>query len=239
MKNRARDLFRDRRGVSAVEFAVIAPVMAALLIGLGDFSGGLYASRKVASLAQTVADLAARPLNCGGDESRVCISDSDMTDLFNAGKALVSPFNATNLKVTISEVGIFEERANNQGANNEEANNEGANRFSARVIWSATDGGALRSCGALTANDARPVSPGTIPRGFVETRNNVPPKAGSIIVVDAIFPYSALGGSGPSIMLEATGYASVRNMRSAAVSENLPIGHIRNESGQGTNCVAD
>lgn len=224
MKNRARDLFRDRRGVSAVEFAVIAPVMAALLIGLGDFSGGLYASRKVESLAQTVADLAARPLNCGGDESRVCISGSDMTDLFNAGKALVSPFNATNLKVTISEVGIF---------------NEGADRFSARVIWSATDGGALRSCGALTANDARPVSPGTIPRDFVETRNNVPPKAGSVIVVDAIFPYSALGGSGPSIMLEATGYASVRNMRSAAVSENLPIGHIRNESGQGTNCVAD
>lgn len=221
----ARDLFRDRRGVAAVEFALIAPIiMVPLMIGLGDFAGGAYASRKVETVAQTVADLAARPLNCGGNESRVCISSNDMTDLFNAGKALVSPFNPTNLSITISEVGIFD---------------EGAGHFSARVIWSATDGGAVRQCGPLSASDARPVSAGSIPRDFVETRNNVPPKAGSIIVVDAIFPYSAIGGVGPSISLEATGYANVRNMRSAAVSAHLPIGHIRNESGQGTNCVAE
>jgi hypothetical protein len=54
-----------------------------------------------------------------------------------------------------------------------------------------------------------------------------------MIVVDASFPYSSL--STPT----ATGYAAARNLRTAAVSADLPIGHIRNESGMGTNCVSE
>jgi Flp pilus assembly protein TadG len=202
MKRRARVLLRDARGVAAIEFAVLAPVMAAILVGLIGLTGRFYASWKINAVAQTVADLAARPLACAGDNSKVCITASDMNDLFNAGRALLSPFDPRGLAITISEVGVF------AGANG---------GVSARVIWSASSGGDQRACGNVN------------PRSF----NYGGTRPGTMIVVDASFPYSSL--STPS----STGYAAVRNLRTAAVSVDLPIGHIRNESGMGTNCVAE
>jgi len=202
MRARARTLLRDSRGVAAIEFAVAAPVMAIVLVGMVEVIGHVYASWKINSVAQTVADLAARPLDCGDDKSKACISASDMKDLFNAGKALLSPFDPASLAITVSEVGVF------AGANG---------GVSAKVIWSASMGGAKRGCGEVNSKDF----------SYRGTR------PGTMIVVDASFPYSSL--STPT----ATGYAAVRNLRTAAVSADLPIGHIRNESGMGTNCVAE
>lgn len=202
MSRRILALPGDTRGVSAIEFALLAPVMAVIVFGLIEATGRVYASWKIDAVAQTVAELAARPLDCGGDKSRVCITAGEMKDLFNAGNALLSPFNAGELAVTISEIGVFA---------------DGNGKYSGKVIWSASKVGAKRACGDVNSSNF----------------SYAADRPGTIIVVDASFPFSAT--STPT----ATGYATVRNLRSAAVSADLPIGHIRNESGLGTNCVEE
>jgi Flp pilus assembly pilin Flp len=223
MIRRAQNPLRDERGVAAIEFAVLAPLMVALIIGSVDLAGGFYASQKVHNLAQTVADLAARPVSCGTSQSRICISAGEMSDLFNAARALVTPFSANNLKVTISEAGVF---ADDNG------------QISARVIWSVTESGEKRACGPLQAGNARPVASASIPSALLDKTADGAPVTGAVIIVDASLPYSAVGGSGPAINLESTGYATVRNLRRSSDPAALPIGHIRNESGMGTNCVS-
>jgi Flp pilus assembly protein TadG len=52
---RLRSLRRDRRGVTAVEFAIIAPVMIGMCISVVDFGLGLYTQVQVADAAQAGA----------------------------------------------------------------------------------------------------------------------------------------------------------------------------------------
>ena len=49
----------DRRGVSAVEFALIAPIMVAMYLGAAELTQVLTLDRKVTSAANAVADLVA------------------------------------------------------------------------------------------------------------------------------------------------------------------------------------
>jgi Flp pilus assembly pilin Flp len=52
-------LLREERGVSAIEFALIAPVIAILIIGIIDFGMGLWRQMQVANAAEAGAAYAA------------------------------------------------------------------------------------------------------------------------------------------------------------------------------------
>jgi len=59
-----RRLARDERGVSAVEFAMLLPLMLTLYLGAVEISQGIAADRKVTLVSRTVADLAVvRPIH--------------------------------------------------------------------------------------------------------------------------------------------------------------------------------
>jgi Flp pilus assembly protein TadG len=88
---------RDRRGVSAVEFAIIAPVMIGLYLGCVEVSDGVAADRKVSLTAATVANLAAEVST---------ISTDGMTNILDASSAIMAPFSANNLKITVSCLSI-------------------------------------------------------------------------------------------------------------------------------------
>ena len=47
----------DRRGVSAVEFALLAPLMITLYVGCAEVSDGVGADRKVSLTAAALANL--------------------------------------------------------------------------------------------------------------------------------------------------------------------------------------
>ena len=66
----AADFLADRRGLSAVEFALLLPLMLTLYLGGVEVSNAVAADRKVAIVARTVADLASRMKT---------ISNADMT----------------------------------------------------------------------------------------------------------------------------------------------------------------
>ncbi len=59
---RLSQFWRDARGVSAVEFALIAPVMITLLLGSVELSDVMIADRKATSVASTTADLVAQAI---------------------------------------------------------------------------------------------------------------------------------------------------------------------------------
>ena len=62
---------QDRRGVSAVEFAMLLPLMVTLYLGTVEISQGVGIDRKVTLTTRTVADLASQVSS---------INNSDMTN---------------------------------------------------------------------------------------------------------------------------------------------------------------
>jgi Flp pilus assembly protein TadG len=116
---------RDHRGVSAVEFAMLLPLMVTLYLGSVEISLGVGIDRKVTLVARTVADLASQVSS---------INNSDMTNMLSASSAVIAPYDkppysATMLKVVVSAVSV--------SANG-----------TATVAWSDTLNGTRRSVGS-------------------------------------------------------------------------------------------
>ncbi len=110
-------LRRDQKGVSAVEFAMMLPLMVTLYLGAVEVSQAVAIHRKVTLTARTVADLASQVTS---------INNADMTNMLTAASAVVAPFPSGELKVTVSAVTID------------------ANGI-ARVAWSDTLNGTARA----------------------------------------------------------------------------------------------
>jgi Flp pilus assembly protein TadG len=90
-------LAADQRGVSAIEFALLLPLMIALYLGTVEISQGISVDRKVTMTARAVADLVSQAST---------INNSDMTDILSASTAVMTPYTASPLKVTVSSVVI-------------------------------------------------------------------------------------------------------------------------------------
>ncbi len=90
-----RRFARDQRGVSAVEFALIAPVLITFYFGFAETTQAMMAKRRVSHIASTIGDLVAQ------DQS---LTNTELTDLWTVGDALLSPFNTTPLKMRVTSV---------------------------------------------------------------------------------------------------------------------------------------
>lgn len=116
-----RRLARNNRGISAVEFALLVPIMITLFIGGSEVTQGITIKRKTTIATRTIADLVAQSST---------LSDSDMTAIFAATAAVIAPYPAGNLKLVVSNIQI-------------DANNN------ASVVWSSGyNGGTARAAGS-------------------------------------------------------------------------------------------
>ena len=97
LARRAFALARDRSGVSAVEFALLLPLMVTLYVGGTEISQGVAIARKVTLTAHTVADLVSRVTST---------STSDLQNSLNAAVAVIAPYKPSNMTVTVSQVYI-------------------------------------------------------------------------------------------------------------------------------------
>ena len=84
---------RDRRGMSAVEFAFVAPVMVGLYLGCAEISDGVAVDRKVSLTAGALSNLTSQVTT---------ISSGDMTNILDASSAIVAPYDASKLTLTVS-----------------------------------------------------------------------------------------------------------------------------------------
>src|SRR5471032_2500781 len=84
---------RDQRGVSAVEFALLAPMMIGLYLGCVEISQGVAADRKTSLVSAALANLTAQVST---------ISSTDMTNILDASSAIIQPYSASLLKMTVT-----------------------------------------------------------------------------------------------------------------------------------------
>ena len=107
----------DKRGVSAVEFAMLLPLMVTLYIGGVEVSSAIAVDRKVTLVSRTLGDLVAQSTS---------VNATDMTNILNAASSVVQPYQPSLIKVTVSRVDV-------------DANGV------AKVIWSKTKNGTVQS----------------------------------------------------------------------------------------------
>lgn len=92
-----RRLYDDTRGVAAVEFAMILPIMFFLFVGTIEFSQALTVDRRVTQSASSTADLIARAPKEGLTAAQV---DSELRII----EQLMRPYDSSPLTVRIISV---------------------------------------------------------------------------------------------------------------------------------------
>jgi len=126
--------WRDRRGVSTVEFAITLPVLLLIFVGMIEFGEVFTAERRINIVANSTADLVARTKTT---------SDAELNDIAAAVGEIVRPFPTDSLGLVVSS--IVTDADNN-----------------ATVAWSWADGATARTAGATFAlPDAALTEPNT------------------------------------------------------------------------------
>lgn len=95
LANRLKRLKSDRRGVAAVEFALLLPFLLILLIGMAETVSALNHDRKVSQVASSVTDLVAQAET---------LSSSDITDIMRAASEIMKPYSDAPLDVIVASV---------------------------------------------------------------------------------------------------------------------------------------
>ena len=113
----------DQDGVSAVEFAMLLPLMITLYLGGVEVSQAVSADRKTMLVAHSVGDLISQTSS---------VATADMSNIYNAANEVAYPFPSANLKVTATQVKV-------------DANGN------ATVDWSCAYNGATARSGNLTS----------------------------------------------------------------------------------------
>jgi Flp pilus assembly protein TadG len=88
-------LIRDCAAVSAVEFALLLPLMLTLYIGGVEIGDGIAVQFRATLAARTVADLASR---------YTTIDTPTMSSILNSASTVIAPYSATGMGMTVSEV---------------------------------------------------------------------------------------------------------------------------------------
>lgn len=105
-----------KRGLAAVEFAIIAPMMIFLLFGTVELIDVLGANKRAQNAAASLADVVARDTE---------VSNAEITGLWSALDVLMFPDDSVNMQVRITSVTIVD-------------------ATTARVVWSEGHGMSAR-----------------------------------------------------------------------------------------------
>ncbi|MCB1441961.1 MAG: pilus assembly protein [Methyloceanibacter sp.] len=119
LRRLARQVATERGGASAIEFALILPVLIGLYLGAVEINNALTIYRRTMQVATTAADLTAQVKS---------VTKYDIADIQAASKSILTPYSTSPLKIVISSVVADD---NNVG----------------KVAWSCASAGAARGTG--------------------------------------------------------------------------------------------
>ena len=94
---KAKHFFRDARGMAAVEFAIIVPLMLTVFFGTVEVSNGVTIDRKLTLAARTLSDLISQGAKA---------TDLDLDNAFEMGKAILTPYSESPLQQRISAIDV-------------------------------------------------------------------------------------------------------------------------------------
>ena len=95
MLTKIRRFLRADGGVSAIEFALVSPLILITFFGITEIANFILAARKVANVASTAADLVAQD---------TMIDDTEMADIMGALDTIIRPFDPNVAQVRITSV---------------------------------------------------------------------------------------------------------------------------------------
>lgn len=147
----------DQRGVAALEFALLLPVLLLMYFGSAEVTRAVLATRKLTLATRALSDLLGQQTSS--------VDDTILTNIFAAASPVMSPFPATSAQFasTLSSINFVA-----QGST-----------YIAQTAWTASNSGnTLRPCATLSqiSNDAAP-SPSGVPVGLYG--------AGSVVVAES------------------------------------------------------
>jgi len=96
-RRRARPFGAETRGVAAIEFAILLPLIITMYFGTVELSTVLAVDRKVSLATNALADLVAQD---------TAIDAGEMNDIFNAARAVMVPYDADRLTMRLTAIAI-------------------------------------------------------------------------------------------------------------------------------------
>lgn len=96
IRRSVRALRRDRRGVAAIEFAMIFPLMLVAFFGTVEFCSAVAIDRKVTLIARTVSDLTSQAAST--------VDTTALTGIFTYGLLIITPYPGAPIKGQVSEI---------------------------------------------------------------------------------------------------------------------------------------
>jgi Flp pilus assembly protein TadG len=119
LRRLARGLIGNRRGVAAVEFAFVLPVMLLVYFGVVEVGQGVMIKRKVTNLTRAIGDLTAQTRSA-------TVSDAEMNGIFDAAGTIMMPYTSGTVGMVVSSIVIDNARV-------------------AKLCWSSQPTGAIAS----------------------------------------------------------------------------------------------
>ena len=174
----------DTRGVAAMEFALIAPMMGVMFIGAVEMSQVTTIDRRVTQIAGSTADLVAR--------ADKFISQTEIGDIMRVGSYIMKPYNATPVRIVMRNVTSSPSDKNNT-----------------KQSWTCTYNGTGQTQTCSCTNTAF-----TLPGNLVTTNDSVVVSEVTYDYVPLIFNYimkRTWGGGGGSYTLSETIYMKPRS----------------------------
>jgi Flp pilus assembly protein TadG len=95
MRVSPRHLAGDSRGVAAVEFALLLPILMLLYFGVVELTQGIMTQQRADHAAAAVGDLVSQSST---------LTSADVTDIFSVGAAVMYPYPTTSLKLRVSSL---------------------------------------------------------------------------------------------------------------------------------------
>lgn len=90
----------DRRGVAAVEFAFVVPLLLSMYFVTMEVSQAIEANKKVSRIASLVADLVTQ---------QQATSKSEVDAIMQIGESLLQPYNRSRPKIVVTAIEITDE----------------------------------------------------------------------------------------------------------------------------------
>ena len=88
---------RDKRGIAAIEFALIVPLMLTMYLGTIEISTAVSINKKVSRVSATVADLVTQQTE---------VNKSQLEDIMAVGESVLFPYVADKPDITIIAINV-------------------------------------------------------------------------------------------------------------------------------------
>jgi Flp pilus assembly protein TadG len=251
-RQKLRTFVQNAAGIAAVEFAYILPLLLLAYYGLIEISAGVRASKKLDLAAYTLGDLVSRLPSVNGGAAQLTDGGANgesygISQVFAAAAAVMSPYPASTLEITVSEVLIS---LNGNGVAQATvdwtvtSSNSGTQRNTTGCQGITLGGTALQIGTPLQSSNAAPVSFTTMPTSYTAGSS---PQLGPYIVTDIIFTYkpslmplSWLFGGSNGVTMQRTQYTQVLNTYAATTYPYLRnhIQYALSTTPYATNCLS-